>query len=130
MSPESPESPKYIIGPDREKESRKSSISLDTGLTGPPQKLDPSPGEQRSPIVRILLSESASRHLDASGERAFTIIAKDMSDGTAGRWVIHLAPIDWRTAQDASAVLLGKARAVRIKRAIGPPQALERTPLA
>jgi len=68
--------------------------------------------------IRILLSEAASRRLDATGERAFTIVHRVMrteEPGTAGRWAITLAPVEWQTARDASAVLMGKARAVKIK---------------
>jgi hypothetical protein len=68
----------------------------------------------KSPI-RILLSEAASRHLDAAGPQAFTIVHRDMSDGSTGRWVITLAPVEWRTAQDAASVLCGSATAKRIK---------------
>ena len=82
----------------------------------------------KPPITRILLSESASKALTESGEQSFAIVHRCMrpeEPDTAGRWVIHLAPIDWRTAQDASAVLLGKATAKPLKRATGPPQAQE-----
>ncbi|MCX6879863.1 MAG: hypothetical protein NTW21_39570 [Verrucomicrobia bacterium] len=66
-------------------------------------------------IVRIRLSEAASAALAATGERAFAIACKGSYPDSAGRWVIHAAPIEWQTAVDASRVLLGQARAVRIK---------------
>ena len=69
-------------------------------------------------FARILLSESASKALTESGEHAFTIIHRSMrteEPDTAGRWVIHLCPITWRTAQDAANVLLGRATARKIK---------------
>lgn len=61
--------------------------------------------------IRILLSEAATRHLEAAGQ-CFHIIAKDMSDQHTGRMVLHLVPCSMRVARDAEAVLMGKARAV------------------
>lgn len=72
--------------------------------------IPPPPGH-----ARILLSEAASQHLEAAGPQAFSIVHRDMSDGNAGRWVITLAPVEWQTARDAAAVLMGTARAVRPK---------------
>ena len=77
-----------------------------------------SPTESNPETVRILLSEAASRHLDASGEKAFAIVHRVMRSEepeTAGRWAIYLAPVAWPTATAATAVLCGKARAVKVK---------------
>jgi hypothetical protein len=65
--------------------------------------------------TRILLSDAASRHLDATGESCFAIVSKARTPDVVGRWVIHLVPCSMKTAGDAQAVLMGKARAVRIK---------------
>ncbi|MES2659278.1 MAG: hypothetical protein V4689_11725 [Verrucomicrobiota bacterium] len=58
-----------------------------------------------------MLSEATSKHLDAAGPKAFAIVHKDMSDGNTGRWIITLCPVEWQAARDASAVLMGKAKA-------------------
>jgi hypothetical protein len=68
--------------------------------------------------IRILLSKAASDALTASGEKAFAIVHRVMRSEepeTAGRWAIYLAPVAWPTATAATAVLCGKARAVKIK---------------
>jgi|GEM_PF-6463188 len=77
--------------------------------------------EEKGAVIRILLSEAASRHLDVAGPQAFAIVSRDMSDERTGRWVISLAPVEWETARDASAVLVGSAKAVRPKPAATPP---------
>ena len=65
--------------------------------------------------TRILLSESASRHLTATGEECFRIVTKATHPEQPGRWVIHLAPCQLATAKQAEGVLLGTHRTVRIK---------------
>jgi len=98
MSPVSPESPEWISGPGREKESSKSSISLDTGLAGPP----PNPGQ-----VRLLLGQAASDYLTATGESAFLIVGKASHPDDPSRWVIHLVPVDMQLACQACEVASG-----------------------
>ncbi len=75
------------------------------------------PQNDEKVIVRILLSQSASDTLTATGERAFAIVHRCMrgveEPETAGRWCIHLAPIEWDRAQDAAEVLMGTKRATR-----------------
>ena len=72
-------------------------------------------GNPSKGIVRILLSRAASDALTATGENAFAIVGKASHPEIPGRWVIHLAPVEWETAMDASRVLLGTHRAVKIK---------------
>jgi len=67
-------------------------------------------------VVRILLSQAASEALASTGENAFAIVGKASHPEIPGRWVIHLASAEWHNAMDASAVLLGTKRAVRIKK--------------
>lgn len=70
-------------------------------------------------VVRILLSEAASRHLTATGERAFIVASRVMRGAeepeTMGRWALHFIPCDIVAANAAVGVALGRARAVRIK---------------
>lgn len=67
-----------------------------------------------TPITHILLSQTASDALSATGERCFAI-AHRAGHPDSGRWIISLAPLEWQAAVDASNVLLGTHRAVRIK---------------
>ena len=81
-------------------------------VVSPPAQPDPleAPG-----VRRLLLSEAASRYLEATGEDAFQIISKASYPATPGRWVIYLRPVPMAVAAAACDVLSGKARAVRIK---------------
>jgi hypothetical protein len=71
-----------------------------------PSTCTPSEGEKP---VRILLSESASKHLDQTGENAFAVIAFDRSDQHSARWVMHLVPCSFAEADDAVHVAQGFA---------------------
>jgi len=64
-------------------------------------------------IVRILLSETASRHLLEAGE-AFAIVSKASYPEAPGRVAIFCQAVPLASAQAACDVLTGKARAVRI----------------
>lgn len=61
--------------------------------------------------TRILLSEAASRHLEAVGSDCFMIVSKAKTPDVIGRWVIHLVPCSMKTARNAEAVLMGRAKA-------------------
>ncbi len=63
--------------------------------------------------TRILLSESASRHLTQAGEGAFVIASKAVHPDMPGRWVIHLVPVDFKTACAAAGVIAGTHTARR-----------------
>jgi hypothetical protein len=67
-------------------------------------------------LKRILLSEAASKALTESGEECFAIVAKQSWPADPKRWAIYLLPVSLRVANDATAVLLGKARAVRTRK--------------
>jgi hypothetical protein len=64
--------------------------------------------------VRIVLGETASRHLDTTGCKAFAVVGKERSKEHPGRWVIHLRDASHLEAQDASDVLMGKKKAVEL----------------
>lgn len=72
-------------------------------------------------VKRILLSEAASQHLTESGEEAFAIVARQTWPHDPKRWAIYLLPVTLRVANDATAVLLGKARAVRSRKPAPKP---------
>jgi len=59
-------------------------------------------------MVRILLSESASRALDETGCRHFAIVGKEPSGDHPGRWVIYLRDASHLAAEDARDVLMGR----------------------
>jgi hypothetical protein len=65
--------------------------------------------------LRILLGQRASDHLTATGESAFIVIGKASHPDDPSRWVIHLVPLDMKTATAACNVALGTHRAVKIK---------------
>ena len=116
MTPETPVTPEIQLPEFPENNSSNYGISIDTGILESPETgLVNSPFNPPVEVVpgqtRILLSESASRHLDAAGAKAFAIVHRDMSDGNTGRWAITLCPVEWQTARDASAVLMGRAKA-------------------
>ena len=63
---------------------------------------------------RVLLSESASKHLLEAGD-CWMIAGKSSHPEIPGRVVIHLLPLDMKTATAACNVALGTHRAVKIK---------------
>lgn len=65
--------------------------------------------------TRILLSEAASRHLEAAGPECFVIVATDKSDQHSGRWVIHLMPCSYTLANSAVRVAQGLSTEKRPK---------------
>lgn len=65
--------------------------------------------------TRILLGEKASAALTAAGDAAFVVIGKASHPDDPTRWVIHLMPLDMKTATAACNVALGTHRAVKIK---------------
>ena len=123
MIPETPVIPEIPLSEFPEKDSSNSSKSLDTGILESPKtgggKAGGFPVIENDPLAcpnvrRLLLSEAASRYLEATGEGAFVIISKASYPATPGRWAIFLAPCPLATAAAACDVLTGKARAVRI----------------
>lgn len=72
--------------------------------------------------VRILLSEAASRHLEGTGRRFFCICGMEPSADHPGRFIIYLMPWPDQLAAEASSVLLGTHRAVRIETDLFHPQ--------
>lgn len=65
--------------------------------------------------TRILLSEAASRHLDAIGEDCFVVTSFDRSDERSGRWVLHLIPCTLGQANSAVRVATGQSTERRTK---------------
>ena len=84
-----------------------------TILTEPPQV----PG-----VRRLVVSEVTSKFLQGTGEHAFVIVGKLFYPATPGTWAIYLVPCPIKLAQDASGVVMGTHRAVRIKpKKLAPP---------
>lgn len=69
----------------------------------------------QKPPIRLLLDQTASDYLSATGESAFVVIGKASLPDDPTRWVIHLLPVQMATATAACNVALGTHRAVKIK---------------
>jgi len=71
------------------------------------------PTAQGQGHTRILLSEAASRHLDATGERCFIVASRAMrgteEPQTMGRWALHLVPCSIADANAAVRVATGQS---------------------
>jgi hypothetical protein len=68
--------------------------------------------------LRILLGQRASDHLSATGESAFLVIGKASLPSDPSRWILHLVPLDMKTACEACEVATG---ARKPGRRINPP---------
>ena len=68
-----------------------------------------------------MLDQTASDYLSATGESAFVVIGKASHPDDPSRWVIHLLPLDMKTACEASEVALGTRKPG--KRIVTPPAA-------
>ena len=73
----------------------------------PPEKV------QTEKPLRILLSEAASKHLTATGERCFIVASRAMrgteEPDTAGRWAIWLTPCTIEQGNAAVRVATGQS---------------------
>ncbi len=67
-------------------------------------------------VIRILLSETQSQELSASGERAFVTISRCSYPGNPAQWQILVRPVDINVLNDATRVLRGESRSVRIRK--------------
>jgi len=90
------------------------------GANVPPSLGDDFPARQdplaRDGVTRILLSEAASRHLDATGAECFRIVCKAHLPDRPDRWVVILAPCPLDVARQAEGVLLGTHTAKRTRK--------------
>lgn len=68
--------------------------------------------QDAQPPERLVLTEGQSEHLRAEGVN-FAIVAPGSYPTATGRAVLHLLSIDKKAAEDAIAVALGKAKAIR-----------------
>jgi hypothetical protein len=75
--------------------------------------------------VRILLSQTASDHLTATGEAAFLIVGKASHPDDPSRWVLHLVPVDMQLACQACEVATG---ARKPGKRITPPATVKDAP--
>ena len=66
--------------------------------------------------IRILLSPSASAHLNATGEACFIVAGKQSHPDDPARWILHLIPCDIATADSAVKVAKGEAKARQFKK--------------
>jgi hypothetical protein len=82
-------------------------------MNPPTARVDPL---ARPGVTRILLSETQSRELSATGERAFVTISKCTYPGDPSRWQILVSPVDLDVLNQANRILSGESRSVRIRK--------------
>jgi hypothetical protein len=69
--------------------------------------------DNRQAPICILLSESASRHLDTIGQDCFAVIGRGSWPDQPSRWRLWLVPCPVKIANDAVGVAKGTHRATR-----------------
>ena len=67
-------------------------------------------------VIRILLSETQTQELTATGERCFVTISRCSYPGNPAQWQILISPVDLNVLNQATRVLRGEARSVRIRK--------------
>jgi hypothetical protein len=70
----------------------------------------------RPGVLKIILAEEQSRLLAASGERAFISVSRCSYPGNPAQWQILVSPCDLNTLNEATRVLRGESRSVRIRK--------------
>ena len=68
-----------------------------------------------APLIRITLDPEQSRQLSQAGQGAFSIVGRASYPGDPSRWILTLAPVEWKTAAAACHVLQGTHRATKIR---------------
>ncbi len=76
--------------------------------------------QEPQPPERLVLTEGQSEHLRAEGVN-FAIVAPGSYPDSTGRAVLHLLSIDQKAAEDAIAVALEKAKAIRRRKGTPSP---------
>jgi hypothetical protein len=67
-------------------------------------------------VIRILLSETQTQELTASGERAFVSVSRCSYPGNPAQWQILISPCSLNLLNEATRVLRGESRSVRIRK--------------
>lgn len=125
-SPESPESPFCISGPvqkvhhplgvdfvdylnRKHTKAMKEPISAAELIPAVVADLAEQVARQPDAPTRILLSEAASRHLAATGEKCFVVIDRASYPDDPKRWIIYLVPCSIAQADAAVRVAMGQS---------------------
>jgi hypothetical protein len=67
-------------------------------------------------VIRILLSETQSAILAATGETCFVSASRCPYPGNPAQWQILISPCNLNTLNQATRVLRGESRSVRIRK--------------
>jgi hypothetical protein len=67
-------------------------------------------------VIRILLSETQSAILAATSERAFVSVSRCSYPGNPAQWQILISPCSLNLLNEATRVLRGESRSVRIRK--------------
>ncbi len=70
----------------------------------------------REGVFKIILTEEQSRLLAASGERAFVSVSRCSYPGNPAQWQILISPCSLNLLNEATRVLRGESRSVRIRK--------------
>jgi hypothetical protein len=70
----------------------------------------------REGVIKIILSEEQSQLLTATGEKCFVTISKCTYPGNHDQWQILVSPVDLNLLNQATRVLRGEAKSVRIRK--------------
>ena len=65
--------------------------------------------------IRILLSETASRHLAEHGAACFAVVGRATYPADPKRWIVYLLPCSIEAANAATSVALGTRKASKIR---------------
>lgn len=82
-------------------------------MNPPSDRIDPL---AREGVFKLVLTEEQSQLLTASGERCFISVSRCSYPGNPAQWQILIRPVDINVLNDATRVLRGESRSVRIRK--------------
>jgi hypothetical protein len=77
--------------------------------------MNPAPSPPPAIPTRIVLGQTASAALTASGERAFLVVTRGSYPEADGRWVLHILPATIDQVNGATRIIKGTHKAVKVK---------------
>jgi hypothetical protein len=77
--------------------------------------MNPAPSPPPAIPTRIVLGQTASAALTASGERAFVVVSRGTTDDRPGAWVCHIVPATIDQINGATRIIKGTHKAVKVK---------------
>jgi hypothetical protein len=82
-------------------------------MNPPTDRVDPL---AREGVIKIVLTDEQSQLLTATGEKCFVTISKCTYPGNHDQWQILVSPVDLNLLNQATRVLRGESRSVRIRK--------------